>query len=47
MKFLRKLFGLCDHEWRHGTNILTWNGPLEGRICDRCHTMRWRKWQAR
>ena len=41
---LRKLFGLCTHNWVHGTNVMTLDGPREGLYCTRCHKLKWRVW---
>ena len=44
IKLFRKLFGLCDHEWEHATNLMTLDGPYEGLVCKKCYRMLWRHW---
>lgn len=45
MRFWRRLFGLCEHDWRHATNIMTWSGPMQGKICNKCQQMKWLRWR--
>lgn len=45
IKFLRNLFGLCEHEWVHATNVMRPYGPVEGQVCRKCLRLRWREWR--
>ena len=45
MKWLRKLLGLCEHDWQHATNVLdTKLQPVEVLRCSKCHRTYFRYW---
>jgi hypothetical protein len=45
MRWLRKLFGMCEHEFEHVSNIVTTDGPIEVSMCYKCFKMQFRIWQ--
>lgn len=44
-KWTKKLLRLCDHEWEHFTNIMTWNGPMQILSCEKCFKLKKRLWR--
>jgi hypothetical protein len=44
IKWLRNLFGLCEHDYIHASNIMTMNGPREVLMCKKCHKLSYRYW---
>jgi len=38
---LRKLFGLCSHEWESYAHFVTTSSCHEGFICRKCCKLKW------
>lgn len=47
MNWLGKLLGLCAHEWKHASNFISWGGPVEVLICDKCLCLRHKPWKVK
>ena len=46
-KKLKIWLGLCEHQWRHATNIFDEYGPREVLMCDKCMRLKFRHWDKR
>jgi hypothetical protein len=44
LKLLRKLFGLCEHDYKFCCNIIMPDGPEVAEQCQKCLKLRYRKW---
>lgn len=44
LRAMRKFFLLCDHKWFHASNVMTWDGPKEVLMCDKCKKIKLRDW---
>lgn len=44
LKWIKKLLGICDHEYSHITNIITVDGPTEVLGCTKCFKYKYIHW---